>query len=365
MSRPRETILIWSPVERSAAGGVQRVVRRLVDHLGTGDAKVVTAWAEGARVEGESGVVLPLWVRPSAKRPLHLPSLAAAARLLARVRPDVVNVHFPTAGAWYFVLLKPLFRFRLVLSFHGSDLLRPLSHDEAFLPRLVAGADTITVVSDHLRGRLGELAHGAREVVSVPNGIDLGFWSPDAQISERDGPLLAVGRLEPVKGFDVLLDAVARVRAANPDARLDILGDGSQRGALEARAEALGIADAVAFAGDTDHATIRERLRRTRGFVLSSRSEGMPLSLLEAMACGAPSIATRVGGVEQVLAGHGLVVEPEDPADLAEGMETLLADPAAARARAARALAHAATFDERAANARYETVLLREASDTP
>lgn len=354
-----DKILIWSPVERQVVGGVQHVIRRLADHLRTRHRNVEVAWTEG--VEGETDRVCSLHVRPSKRRPLHLPSLARAVRLLLRVRPSVVNVHFATAGAWYFVLLRPLFRYRLVMSVHGSDLLVPYAQDEDYLPTLLSGADQVTVVSDHLLDRARSLAPDGPPIETVPNGVDLDFWSPPPDAAPRDGPLLAVGRLEPVKGFDVLLQAFAETKRNCPAARLEIVGDGTRRADLERIAGELGVADAVAFPGAQDKAAVRERLRRTSGFVLPSRSEGMPLSLIEAMACGAPCVATRVGGVEEVLAGSGLVVSPEEPDALAEALVETLQQPEATQARAAEGMERVRAFDEVAANARYEALLTDDA----
>lgn len=351
-------ILIWSPVERRVVGGVQHVIRRLADHLRTRERNVEVVWTEDA--DEEAGRVCSLYVRPSSRRPLHLPSLARAVRLLLRVRPSVVNVHFATAGAWYFVLLRPFFRYRLVLSLHGSDLLVPRAQDADYLPTLLAGADRVTVVSDHLLDRARSLAPDGPPIETVPNGVDLHFWSPAPAVAPRDGPLLAVGRLEPVKGFDVLLQAFAEARRNCPAARLEIVGHGTGRADLERLAGELGVADAVVFAGAQDQAAVRERLRRASAFVLPSRSEGMPLSLLEAMACGAPCVATRVGGVEEVLDGHGLTVSPEAPDALAQALVETLERPEAARARAATGMGRVRAFDEAAANARYEALLTGE-----
>jgi glycosyltransferase involved in cell wall biosynthesis len=144
-----------------------------------------------------------------------------------------------------------------------------------------------------------------------------------------------IGRLSREKGADVLLAALARV----PDAGVEVsfVGDGPERAALEAQAAALGIAARVRW-----HGVVPDAARYTAAFdavTLSSRTEGTPITLLEAMAAGTPVVATRVGGVPDVLTpAEGELVEAEDPAALAGAIERIRRDPtgAAARARAGR-----------------------------
>jgi glycosyltransferase involved in cell wall biosynthesis len=133
-----------------------------------------------------------------------------------------------------------------------------------------------------------------------------------------------VTNLEPWKGVDVLLDACARLRRP---VRLEVWGDGSERPRLEARAAALGI-DAV-FHGFTQDAW--GNLSDIDVFALPSRAENLPTALLEAMATAVPSVATRVGGVPELIVDgeSGLLVAPDDASALADAIDRLLEDEAA------------------------------------
>ena len=143
-----------------------------------------------------------------------------------------------------------------------------------------------------------------------------------------------VGRLSEEKGPDVVLDALALADGVS----LAFVGGGSEEAALKARADALGVADRVTWHGWVSRADLR--IAAFDMIVLSSRTEGTPIILLEAMAAGVPVVAADVGGVPDVVRDgvEGLLVPPEDPPGLARAMQACLADPeaAAARVRAGR-----------------------------
>src|SRR5262249_16385541 len=134
------------------------------------------------------------------------------------------------------------------------------------------------------------------------------------------------------KGHDLLLDAAPAVLARFPDARFEIVGAGPERDGLTRRARDRGIADAVDFVGHVDN--VPARLPEADVFVLPSRSEACPNAVLEAMAAALPVVATKVGGVPEIVEHdrNGLLVAPNDPRALAAGICDAMAD----RDRAAR-----------------------------
>lgn len=141
--------------------------------------------------------------------------------------------------------------------------------------------------------------------------------------------ILAIGRLHPVKGFDVLIEAFARAQAKVPGWRLDIHGEGDARPELEAQIRAAGLEGQVRLPGLTDRPF--DELRKAAVFVMSSRVEGFPNALVEAMACGLPVVSTAFGGAARDILtdGHdGLLVPAEDPAALAEALVRLMEDAA-------------------------------------
>lgn len=370
-------VLLYSRVHPEDLGGVQVVFNRLAAHLQRRGHVVTKAWGGEAGTPPAGDQSWPLqplvWRRglPAPRSAVR----AAAAMLrcccgLLRTRPDVVNVHFVTGESTYFALFKPLFGYRLVLSAHGSDVLRPEPPDAATLPRLLADADALTAVSRVTAERVARVAGiEASAIAVIPNGVDVAFWSRHVgttPVAERPPVVLAVGRLDPVKGQDVLLHAFGDVLRRVPQARLVIVGGGGFLTRLEAIARERHLASRVQFTGPLGPEAVRAHMGEARCFVLPSRSEGLPLAPLEAMAAGLPVVATRVGGVPEIIVpGTGVLVPPEDPAALAEAVADLLTDDQRTAEVAANGRVRAHAFSAAEADAAYERVLAEAASLVP
>lgn len=322
-------VLLYTATPRAHAGGVQRVVADLLAALRRENCEALAAYADAGPNPGRA-IALPLRLRD----PRGFSDFAGLAR---RFRPHVVNVHFVTGQTAYVLLGARLFGYRTVLSAHGSDVHEPRPSLRPLLPHLLSRADALTAVSDTLATAVQRLAPSAGSRLRViPNGIDLDFWAAPRR-NPREPRIVAVARLEPVKGLDVLLRAFALLRERRPDARLDIIGDGAEREALQALARNLGLDACVAFRGALPRDAVRERLSAAACFALTSRSEGMPLALLEAMAVGVPAVASAVGAVPELLAGGaGRLVPPDDPLALADALAATLAAPQPDMAQRAR-----------------------------
>jgi glycosyltransferase involved in cell wall biosynthesis len=285
--------------------------------------------------------------------------IAAAAAALVRLAPrfDVFHAHqllSPTTAA---MLAGPLSRRAVVLNPHAcGDIgdVGVLSRSAVGRLRLAAAvrtADAFVAVSRAIRDELASAGAPAARIWSIPNGVDTARFR-DASADERaalraalalpQGPLAVyTGRLSIEKGVDVLLDAWPHVLARAPAARLCVVGSGPEDASLRARAQRLGVAGAVVFAGGVQDTA--PWLRAADAAVLPSRTEGMPVALLEAMACALPCVATAVGGSREVLdAATGWPVPSEDPPALAAAVAEALGGGAAARARGEAARAHVA-----------------------
>lgn len=195
----------------------------------------------------------------------------------------------------------------------------------------------------------------ARKVMIVPNGVDVSRFTYAGPTPR--GPAVVVGRLAPEKDHATLLRAAALVAREEPAFRLEIAGDGPCEAQLKSLAQGLGLADVVRFLGREDD--VPARLGRAGLLVLPSLMEGMPLTLLEAMARGLPVVATSVGGnAEVVIHGKtGLLVPARSPGDLAAAMLGLWRDPEASRriGRAGRERVEQ-SFDVRRTIGRYERI---------
>ncbi|MFL5541700.1 MAG: glycosyltransferase [Longimicrobiaceae bacterium] len=295
------------------------------------------------------------------------PSLLA--REVARVAPDVVHTH---SGVW----LKGATAARMagvprvVHTEHGRR--SPDPPDDRLLDRLAARRTDVTAavsaaLADHLRR--GVVGRRARVEV-VPNGVDTGAFRPrgdDGALRRElgiaaDAPvLLSVGRLEPVKGYAVMVRALADLRALAPAlaarAVLVVAGDGAERRRLESLARSLGVDAALRLIGWRDD--VHALHAAADVFTLSSRSEGTSVSLLEAMAAGLCPVVTDVGGNAAVLGpelAHRLV--PGGRAEsLAAAWAGALAHPAARAEDAAAARARVGGhFSADAMAERYEAL---------
>jgi len=206
---------------------------------------------------------------------------------------------------------------------------------------LVPWTDVVIALSPRHRAFLiDRYGLPASKVTIVPNGIDWTAMAESAPRSEvrdslgigaRDWVVGAVGGLRPVKGYEVLLAAAARLFARRLDCRLVIVGDGEMRGQLEGLARRLGIAPRVTFLGA--RRDVPRLLAAFDAFAVSSHSEAFPLSVLEAMAAGLPVVATDAGCVPDIVrpGATGLLIPPRRPDLLAMALESLHDDPARAR----------------------------------
>lgn len=362
-------LLLFSVAYPGEAGGVQGVFNRLAATLRRRGHQVDKTWAvpNPDPTADDTTYSLAHLERngnfPTPRSTLRVGrSFLRVARRLRQRRPDIVNVHFVSCEAAYFLRLRPLLGYKLVLSVHGSDIFRPNERDAKYLPRLLKKADAITAVTPLLAERVkGFAGVDPDKVRLIPNGVDYEFWSTvdPSDLAQRPPTIIAVGRLSAVKAQDVLLRGFRQVRERVPDVKLLLVGGGPSREEFEALARQLELGDSVEFAGELRPEAVRARMQQARVFVLPSRSEGLPLALLEAMAAGLPPVATAVGGVPNVLEPDaGLLVPPEDPAALAEALSNILSDPQRAGEVAHAARTRAADFSAEAANDAYESLFL-------
>lgn len=300
------------------------------------------------------------------QRPLaplsDLRAVRAVYTELRRLRPAIVHTHMAKAGmlgrlaaAAYNLTRGSAPRARVVHTYHGHVLdgyFSPLMTTvfitlERALARL---SDAIIAISPAIRDELLRTYRIGRssQYRVVPLGFDLApFAAVDAtaRASARRElgipgavPVIAtVGRLTAIKQHRLFLDIVQRTVAAHPDTIALIAGDGELRGELETYAATLGLAGHVRFLGwRRDLATI---YGATDVFVLTSRNEGTPVALIEAMACGVPGVSTDVGGVKDVIDSPAVGrLAPFGDADaLAGHVRDLLADAAARSAMGERA----------------------------
>jgi glycosyltransferase involved in cell wall biosynthesis len=251
-----------------------------------------------------------------------------ALRMLARDhwRPDVIHAH-EYGAAPVALALGAAARAPTVLTEHYTGFaLGTVPERERRRARWAfEHSRVVCPVSHELAGHLQDLAPRAR-FEPVPNVVDTETFAPiNAARTTATPRLITVASLTPLKGQQHLIAAIARLRADGRDVPLDVVGDGPLRGDLERQVRERGVDDLVCFHGRKDKVDVANALGHADAFVLPSLWENLPCVLLEAMAVGLPTVATRVGGVPEILGpSHGVIVEPGSADALAAGVEELL-----------------------------------------
>ena len=319
-------ILILTQSYPPVLGGLQTVTHVLASRLQARGHSVLVVTNHYpralARYEKREGVELRRWLflHPpadyvSSKRlDLLLASCWYFPRTLNRLRalishfgPDVVNLQFPDTLVPYVLKLGESRTFRLVVSLHGDEVERwrraepGVSRARTRFRRILQECDAVTACSRYLLDRATDLEPSVPSKGRViHNGIDARrFATSDSCNSERRYILL-LGRLTRKKGFDLLLDAFARL-ADRSDLDLVVAGEGEEEPTLREQARLLQIADRVRFFGRASATEVVSLLRGAQFLVVPSREEPFGIVALEALAAGTPVLVTSVGGLPELV----------------------------------------------------------------
>lgn len=318
-------------IEALTIGGAERLVIELTRELAARrvDSRILClsapgAWARDAETDG-------LYAGCLGKNPgLDLSIVSKLKGAIERLAPDVVQSHLFTANLWARLAALWPRRWRLVTTLHNQDAWRGWRHRAA--DRLLARVpDACVAVSEAVAGYYGNHGIPAGRLSVIPNGIAPGSELPVEPLSAGVPVIRACGRLVPNKGFDVLVSAARLLCDRGASFRLEIVGDGPVRSELEKAIGDAGVSDCVRLLGERTDA--RSLIAGADVFVLSSRLEGLPLVVLEALHAARPVVATDIAGLMGIVENGvtGLVVPVENPAGLAGAVERLIRDPALAR----------------------------------
>jgi len=187
--------------------------------------------------------------------------------------------------------------------------------------------DKIQAISNALAKRAQEF--GAKNVEVVPNGIDLDLFSQDLKIKKEKFRIICVSHLKKVKGLGYLIEAMPEVLARFPQTKLILIGEGPERKNLESQIAKLGLQNKVELKGKLTNRAIPEELQKAEVFVLPSLSEGLGISILEAQSCGVLVIASKVGGILDIIEDGktGILTEPRNPEQIAQAVIKIFSQP--------------------------------------
>jgi glycosyltransferase involved in cell wall biosynthesis len=347
------SVLFWAELFAPYQGGIEQLAARHVSAMqGCGHELVVVTSHDAEelpdeeRVGGVRVVRLPFRAAlRSRDAGLFVEARRRYARLRREFEPQLVHLFHVGPSAVFHLSDAGASEVPSLVTLHGEVLRGGVGGDESVLEKALRAADWVTGVSGavlraaqsmvpDITGRSSVVYSGLEEVSPVPGAPD------------RQHPLLlCVGRLVHDKGFDVALQGFALLAERFPDARVAIAGDGPQREALEAEAEALGVGERVQFMGWLGSQSVLSVMATASVVLMPSRREGLPLVAIQAAQMARPVIAADVGGLPEVVAHGvtGLVVPPEDSGALAQAVGWVLENAEAAEemGRAARTRASA------------------------
>jgi glycosyltransferase involved in cell wall biosynthesis len=327
-------------VDYLSAGGAENFARNVATHLDPSayrrtfcatraqpdpdDERRVRAELDGAGVEvltlrRQGRVDLSPWVK--------------LVRFMRAERVDILHTHKFGSNVWGSLLRGParvpiMIAHEHTWSYEGQPWRRVLDRE-----LIARRSDRFLAVSQLDRQRMIDIEHIDPERVNVvtvgipDRSASGGDVRAELGIKPADPVLVSVGHLRPQKALEVLLDAAAQLRQSHPHLRVLIAGEGSERPQLEARIRAQGLEHTVSLLGRRHD--VMDVLEAADVTVCCSDFEGTPLAVLEYMAAAKPVVATRVGGLPDIVRDgfNGLLVNPRAPSELADRVEELLGDP--------------------------------------
>jgi glycosyltransferase involved in cell wall biosynthesis len=237
-------------------------------------------------------------------------------RRLRAANYDLIDAQFIYPEGLAAVMLGAFFKKPVVVSALGSDInvypqlrmIRPL------VKEALKRADAVISVAQSLKDAMVELGCPAEKVRVIPNGIDPARFSRKPRLAARlklglaagRPTILSIGNLTRNKGFHVLVDAVEPLRVKHPNIMLVVIGDGECRSELIEQIRSLGLEDNVQLIGARPHSELPDWYSAADLFCLASEYEGCPNVVLEALACGCPVVATRAGGIGDMVVSRAL-----------------------------------------------------------
>ncbi len=352
---PVRSLLISSTYFPPQVGGISEMMAAVAEHLGSTRVCCLTGVAGPAAARPRG---IAVYRRPRAfrgGRAVRAASLlAAVAEILIRERPDVLQL--ATAQEGYIGRrLKRSIGLPYVIWAHGNEILDAARPGSRRSREALIEADRVFANSRFTAGLLGEIGVRPDRTEVLHPGCDLEVFGPRAADpvlrrrvlgSRAGGPvIISVGNLVERKGHDQVIRALPGIAEAVPGVAYLIVGDGIHRPALESLVDAIGVRDRVIFTGRADRGALPGLIGLADVFAMPSRAridqcdvEGFGLVFLEAAACGKPVVGGRSGGIPDALIDGqtGILVNPEDRAELAAALTRILTDPALAASLGAR-----------------------------
>lgn len=340
-------------------GGGERMAVTIAEHIDPTKVEIlfVVLYPEqntaNERRAKEKGLKI---VHLNKRQGIDISVLKPLRKLIKRFKPDVIHTHLHVVP--YVLLASP----RKIKKYHT---VHNVAQKEAFGLRQKIQSfafkfgNFVPVAISPLCARTIEEVYGIKQgsFPCIPNGIDIDYFTPKP--CDHEGiRFVNVGRLQPQKNQALAIHAFARVHALYPDTSLEIVGEAELRGELETLVEELKLADSVFLSGLSDN--VKGKLNSADIYLQSSDYEGLPVSVLEAMACGLPIISTKAGGTVDIVdhGENGFLVDIGDEEGLVQAMILLIKCEPLRRAMAKKSREKAIEYGIQVCSKRYETLFL-------
>jgi teichuronic acid biosynthesis glycosyltransferase TuaC len=239
---------------------------------------------------------------------------------------DLIHANWAYRSGFWGSWIKKIFRKKLILTVHGSDinlwLNEKIKGDR--IRSALRNADIIIGVSEYLLNKISHLTDG--KTFWIPNGVDSILFCTNPKKKKETIKILCVANHYFIKGVDILIHAAVILKTKIDDFTISLVGDGPERVYLEHLTNELDLKNVIRFCGHVPNNQVAEYLKESNLLVVPSRNEGWGMVILEALSAGVPVVASKVGGIPEVLQDgkYGILVQPESPIRLAEAIETAI-----------------------------------------
>jgi N-acetyl-alpha-D-glucosaminyl L-malate synthase BshA len=237
--------------------------------------------------------------------PYCLALASRMAEVAERYKLDLLHVHYAIPHSISALLAKqmtaPHRRIPFITTLHGTDITL-VGTDRSYFPITrfsIEQSDGITTISNYLQERTVEVFGVSNAIRVIHNFVNCDMYKPDPERQDKEKILLHISNFRPVKRVLDCVQILHEVRCQGVDAKLWMAGDGPERGPAENLARELGVDDYVTFLGKQDH--VERLIPKAHVLLLPSEIEAFGLAALEGMACGVPPVATRAGGVPELV----------------------------------------------------------------
>jgi len=259
--------------------------------------------------------------------------LVSLIALALKKRPEIIHAHWILPQGLNAMITSLLLGIPFIVTVHGADAYSADSNLIRKISRWVLSkASSVTANSVKTRAEV-EKQLGMAEITIIPMGVDESSFKPKNDRAPGK-TILFIGRLAEIKGVEYLIRAFPKVKEKHPEAKLNIIGEGEEEPRLRREAESTGHGKDIHFLGPIPHEKITGHYQAADVFILPSivdsrgASEGLGVVVIEALACGTPTVATELGGITDIIKDGetGLLVPEKNPDRLADAIDKILSD---------------------------------------